>query len=283
MAVRKGNLTEVRLTNVTSTPGLSGTELRVQYGPTTVVDSVSIAVRPGRVTALVGPNGSGKSTVLRSLARLIRPAGGQIHVGQSPAADLSARDFARRVSLLTQHRATPVGVTVADVVGFGRFPHQGRFRGHDEGGSAAIARAMAITGVTPMAHRCVDELSGGELQRVWLAGCLAQQTGVLLLDEPTNHLDLRYQAEVLDLITELAQDHGIAVGVVLHDLDHAATVADEVVLLSHGRVRASGSVHEVLTADLLSEVYGIRVLVSHDPQSGTLSTRAIGRRQHAPT
>lgn len=264
---------------MSETDDLTGADLCVSYGSTTVLDGASITIAPGRVTALVGPNGSGKSTLLRSLARLMRPASGQIRVGGQPLVDLSSRDFARRVSLLTQHRSTPAGLTVTDVVGFGRHPYQGRFRQHDSGGAAAIARAMAITGVADMSHRCVDELSGGELQRVWLAGALAQETGVLLLDEPTNHLDLRYQAEVLDLIAELAQDHGIAVGVVLHDLNHAATVADEVVLLSRGRVRAAGPVVEVFTPELLTEVYGITVQVTPDHDTGVLTTRAIGRRR----
>ena len=126
----------------------------------------------------------------------------------------------------------------------------------DADGSRAIARAMELTGVTAMSDRPVDELSGGERQRVWLASCLAQDTGVLLLDEPTNHLDLRYQAELLDLVEDLAHDHGVAVGVVLHDLNQAAAVADHVVLLDHGRVVAAGAAVEVLTEQRLSDAYG---------------------------
>jgi iron complex transport system ATP-binding protein len=144
-------------------------------------------------------------------------------------------------------------------------------------GNAAITRAMELTGVTAMAERGVDELSGGELQRVWLATCLAQDTRVLLLDEPTTFLDLRYQVEILDLMRDLADQHAVAVGVVLHDLNQAAAVADDVVLLQRGRVRAHGVPTEVFTPEALSDVYGIRIDVHLDPDSRQLSTRPVGR------
>jgi ferric hydroxamate transport system ATP-binding protein len=141
---------------------------------------------------------------------------------------------------------------------------------------------MDVTGVRAMADRGVDELSGGELQRVWLATCLAQQTRVLLLDEPTTFLDLRYQVEILDLVRDLADRHHVAVGLVLHDLNQAAAVADHLVLLDRGHVRAAGAPHEVLTADVLSETYGIRVDVALDPLTRRLSTVPVGRHTHRP-
>ncbi|MEK8106080.1 ABC transporter ATP-binding protein [Micromonospora sp. M12] len=170
----------------------------------------------------------------------------------------------------------PSGVTVRDVVGYGRHPIGALARGGSER-AAAIARAMEVTGVSTMADRPVDELSGGELQRVWLATCLAQDTPVLLLDEPTTFLDLRYQVEILDLVRDLADDHGVAVGVVLHDLNQAAAVADEVVLLHQGRVRATGTPTTVFTENALTETYGIRIEVTTDPLSGLVTTRPVGR------
>ncbi len=265
-----------------TTVGLRGTGLSLGYHGTTVVDSASLAIGAGEVTALIGPNGSGKSTLLRSLARLHRPESGSIHVGDTTAAEaLSARQFAKVVTLLTQSRPTPAGISVQDVVGFGRHPHQGRWRSQDEHGPRAVAWALEVTGVVDMAHRCVDELSGGELQRVWLATCLAQDTEVLLLDEPTNHLDLRYQMEILDLIRDLADEHGIAVGVVLHDLNHAAVVADHMVLLRRGRVTASGTVPEVLTSAHLSEAYDVPIDVRPDPLTGVLTAQPVSRRRAA--
>lgn len=252
------------------------------YQRTTVVHGVAVRLSPGVVTALVGPNGSGKSTVLRSLARLHPVQEGRVSVGATAddtvdAAPLSAREFARRVTLLAQSRPHPAGLEVRDVVAFGRHPHRRRFAPLTEADHAAIDRAMGITGVTAMARRGVDQLSGGELQRVWLATCLAQDTGVLLLDEPTTFLDLRYQVELLDLVRDLADEHGVAIGVVLHDLNQAAEIADHVVLLHRGRVSADGPPAQVLTESLLSQTYGIRIDVSHDPATGAVTTRPIGR------
>ncbi|TCM41689.1 ABC transporter ATP-binding protein [Kribbella sp. VKM Ac-2568] len=264
--------------------GLAGVDLHLGYHGHQVVDGASLRIEAASVTALVGPNGSGKSTLLRALARLHKPESGEIAFpdGQS-ALDLSSKDFARRVTLLSQSRPTPNGVSVRDVVGYGRHPYRGRWRNDDPDGNQAINHAMDVTGVTAMAERAVDELSGGELQRVWLATCLAQDTGVLLLDEPTTFLDLRYQIEILDLMRDLADDHEVAVGVVLHDLNQAAAVADRIALLDRGRIRATGTPAEVLEADALSETYGIRIEVGTDPATGLLSTQPIGKHTQRPT
>ena len=247
---------------------LAGHDLVLGYPRRTVVHGVSLGLRAGVVTALIGPNGSGKSTVLRSLARLHPVGSGSLSLGGDDCSALSAREFARQVTMLSQSRPHPSGLTVHDVVAFGRHPHRRRFAALTDADRASIARALQLTGVTDMVDRPVDQLSGGELQRVWLASCLAQDTGVLLLDEPTNHLDLRYQVETLDLVRDLADHHGTAVGVVLHDLNQAAAVADDVVLLHDGRVRAAGQPTDVLTADHLSEVYGPPIDVAHDPATG---------------
>jgi len=257
---------------------IKGTGLAVGYHGTPVIEGASVALRRGEVTALVGPNGSGKSTLLRALARLHRPDLGEVTLDDGASAwQLSPKQFARRVTLLAQTRPTPTGICVRDVVGYGRHPYRGRWRADDPDGPGAMSWAMDVTGLHQMADRAVDELSGGELQRVWLATCLAQQTGVLLLDEPTTFLDLRYQVEILDLVRDLADDHGVAIGVVLHDLDQAAAVADTVALMDQGRIRRVGPPHEVLTADELSATYGITVEVHRDAATGAVRTRAIGR------
>ncbi|TWD79173.1 iron complex transport system ATP-binding protein [Kribbella amoyensis] len=263
--------------------GLRGVGLGLGYSGRLVVDGASVSVEPASVTALVGPNGSGKSTLLRALARLHQPESGEVaFTDGTTAAGLSAKEFARKVTLLAQSRPTPNGVSVRDVVGYGRHPYRGRWRNDDPEGNAAITHAMDVTGVASMAERAVDELSGGELQRVWLATCLAQDTGVLLLDEPTTFLDLRYQVELLDLMRDLADEHGVAVGVVLHDLNQAAAVADRIALLDQGRIRATGTPVEVLQADVLSETYGIRIDVGTDPATGLLSTQPVGRHLQRP-
>jgi iron-chelate-transporting ATPase len=262
---------------------LHGESLVLGYRRHIVVHGVTLSLRPGVVTALIGPNGSGKSTVLRSLARLHAVEAGRVGLCQGTgsvvdAAPLTAREFAQRVSMLSQSRPHPSGLAVRDVVTFGRHPHRRRFAGLDDGDRASIERAMVLTGIADMADRAVDQLSGGELQRVWLATCLAQDTEVLLLDEPTNHLDLRFQVQTLDLIRELADEHGTALGVVLHDLNQAASVADDVVLLDRGRVRAAGAPGDALTAEVLSEVYGLPIEVGTDPATGF--TRVDPRGNH---
>jgi iron-chelate-transporting ATPase len=255
----------------------------VAYQGDAVVHGASLELVAGRVTALVGPNGSGKSTLLRTIARLQSARSGSVtlHDGATEAAvdglALSPKAFAQRVALLTQGRPTPGGLRIRDVVAFGRHPYRSRFSGTDPDGAAVVEHALDVTGLRDLADRHVDQLSGGQLQRVWLASCLAQETGVLLLDEPTTYLDLRYQVELLDLVRDLADERHIAVGVVLHDLDQAAAVADRVVLLEAGVVVADGTPAEVFTSDGLSAVYGIRIDVDHDPSTGRLRTRAVGR------
>nr|WP_309132621.1 ABC transporter ATP-binding protein [Brevibacterium sp.] len=257
--------------------------LSLGYDGTPVVGDVSLTIAPGQVTALIGPNGSGKSTVLRSLARLHPIASGTVHLSadgsETSSHTLTAREFARAVTLLSQSRPHPSGVSVREVVAYGRHPHRRRFASLTEADRAAIDKALRLTGTAAMAERSVDQLSGGELQRVWLATCLAQDTGILLLDEPTNHLDLRYQVEILDLMRDLADEHGTAVGVVLHDLNHAASVADHVVLLSNGRVRSAGSCEEVFTSSDLSEVYGLPITSRVDEATGLVRIEAVPRRR----
>ncbi|MFE0902105.1 ABC transporter ATP-binding protein [Streptomyces rochei] len=257
---------------------LSATDVTVAYDGVDVVHGAAVRLRPGEVTVLVGPNGSGKSTLLRTVARLQRARSATLRIDDGiDGMALTSREFSRHVALLTQGRPTPGGLTVRDVVEFGRYPYRGRWGRPDPDGPAAVDRALALTGVDALADRGADHLSGGQLQRVWLASCLAQETGVLLLDEPTTYLDLRYQVELLDLIRDLADDHSIAVGVVLHDLDQAAAVADRITLLESGRIVADGPPEDVLTPERLSAVYGIRIDVDTDPLTGRLRTRPIGR------
>ncbi|MEN1974565.1 ABC transporter ATP-binding protein [Cellulomonas sp. P4] len=247
---------------------MSAADVSIGYGGDPVVTGASVTLSRGQVTALVGPNGSGKSTLLRGMARLQRLSAGRVTLDDADAGALSARDFARRVTLLAQSRPTPAGITVRDAVEFGRHPHRSGWRGTDPAGREAVDRALVLAGIADLADADVDALSGGQVQRVWFASALAQDTGVLLLDEPTNHLDLRYQVEVLELVRSLADVHDVAVGVVLHDLEQAAAVADRVLVLHAGRVVADGTPDRALTSRLLSDVYEIDVEVRTDPGTG---------------
>ena len=259
-------------------PKLAAVGVRAGFGPVVVVDAIDVELRPARVTALIGPNGSGKSTLLRTMAHLHKVSAGRVQLaGGESVDDLRPRDLATRLTLLSQGRSIPGGVTVREVVEYGRHPHQSRWGGGDREGAAVVERVLDMTGVADLADRAVDTLSGGQAQRVWLASCLAQDTPVLLLDEPTTYLDLRYQVELLDIVRDLADDHGIAIGIVLHDLDQAAAVADDVVLLVGGRVVAAGAPADVLTSELLSAAYGVTVDIHTDPHDGLLRTRARAR------
>jgi ferric hydroxamate transport system ATP-binding protein len=256
--------------------GLDVAGVSISYGRQAAVRDVSFSLRPGTVTALIGPNGSGKSTLLRTIARLHSADTGSVTTTEgADVFALSPKEFARRITLLAQSRPVPAGITVREVVDFGRHPHRSRWTGSDAQGAAVVGRAMELTRTAELSDRPVAALSGGQLQRVWLASCLAQDTGVLLLDEPTTYLDLRYQVEILDVVRDLASHHGVTVGVVLHDLDQAAAIADHVVLLENGAIRAQGSPVDVLTAENLSAAYGVRVDVS--VVDGTVHTRAVGR------
>ncbi len=262
--------------------GLDARDMTIAYDRTDVVHGADLRLPRGRVTALIGPNGSGKSTLLRAVARLHKARTGRVTVAAEDGAPvdalaLSRSDFARRVTLLAQSRNAPAGLSVRDVVGFGRHPYRGRIRGTDPDGARMVEHALTVTNLTEFADRGVESLSGGQLQRVWFACCLAQDTDVLLLDEPTTFLDLRYQVEILDLVRDLADTHGVTVGVVLHDLDQAAAVADQVVLLSSGRIVAAGTPAEVYAPERLTDAYGIRIDVELDSPTGIPRTRAVGR------
>jgi iron complex transport system ATP-binding protein len=248
---------------------LGARELTLGYGATPIVDGLTVDITAGAVTAIVGPNACGKSTLLRGLARLLSPVGGQVVLDGSDIARLRTKDVARRLGLLPQSSIAPEGITVADLVTRGRFPHQKLLRQFSRADQQAVAEAMAATGVTALAGRPVDELSGGQRQRVWVAMVLAQQTPLILLDEPTTYLDIAHQIELLELFAELNIDQGRTIVAVLHDLNHACRFADEIIAMKAGSIVAKGNPSAVVTAELVEEVYGLRCQIIDDPETGT--------------
>ena len=254
---------------VTTTVALGARDLVLGYGGRTVVDGLSLDITPGAITAIVGPNACGKSTLLRGLSRLLSPAGGQVILDGQDIASLKTKAVARRLGLLPQTSIAPEGITVADLVARGRFPHQRALRQFSRDDERAVADAMAATGVDGLAGRAVDELSGGQRQRVWVAMVLAQQTPVILLDEPTTFLDIAHQIELLDLFGRLNRYHGSTVVAVLHDLNHACRFADVVVAMRDGAIVAQGAPADVVTAELVERVYGLPCRIIDDPESHT--------------
>jgi iron complex transport system ATP-binding protein len=235
-------------------------------GGALVVDGVTLTPTPGSTVGLLGPNGSGKSSLLRLLTGTARPDAGTVTLDGAELGSLPRRDVARAVAVVSQHADTDTDIRVRDVVRLGRIPHRGFLGAAAAGDEAAVAAALEHTGLADKADRLWHTLSGGERQRVHIARALAQEPRELLLDEPTNHLDIRHQLELLTLVTRLSVTSVIA----LHDLNLAAMFCDEVIVLEHGRAVAGGTPHEVLTAELIARVYGVRAHVRTD-ERGRLS------------
>ncbi|SNR86855.1 ABC transporter ATP-binding protein [Puniceibacterium sediminis] len=256
---------------------LTATALQAGYGPSTILTDLDLAVPPGAITAIVGANACGKSTLLRCMARLLRPSGGQVVLDGRSLRKIPTRELARSLGLLPQSPIAPDGITVADLVSHGRHPHQGMLTRWSHADDMAVAAALEATQTTELAERDVDELSGGQRQRVWIAMALAQETDVLLLDEPTTFLDIAHQVEVLDLLVDLNRKRGTTIVMVLHDLNLAARYADHLVAILRGKVHAAGTAHSVLTEKMVEQVFGVRCRVITDPTSGQPMMLPLGR------
>lgn len=253
----------------TTSLALSADELSVGYSGHPVVDRVTVDLPPGRITTIVGPNGCGKSTLLRGLARLLDPTHGRVHLDGTDIATLPARTLAQQLGMLPQQPIAPDGITVADLVGRGRHPHQRWFRQWSPADDEAVVNALEATSVADLAEEPIDELSGGQRQRVWIALALAQDPGVMLLDEPTTYLDLAHQVEVLNLLASLNRRLGRTIVLVLHDLNLASRYAHHMVAMKGGRVATQGTPEEVVTADVVGDVFGLDATVITDPVAGT--------------
>jgi iron complex transport system ATP-binding protein len=264
--------------NATPPPvSLSAEGVSLGYGDRRIIEKLDVAIPPGRFTVIVGANACGKSTLLRGLARLLTPAAGNVLLDGKAIHSMPTKVVATRLGVLPQTPVAPDAITVADLVGRGRYPHQGWFRHWSTEDDAAVAEALLATDTLELAGRQVDELSGGQRQRVWIAMALAQRTELLLLDEPTTFLDINHQVEVLDLLTDLVRRDGRTVVAVLHDLNLASRYADHLVAMGGGRIVAEGAPVAVVTPEIIREVFGIAAEVAIDPISGTPMIVPIGR------
>ncbi|CAN5503211.1 ABC transporter ATP-binding protein [soil metagenome] len=242
--------------------------LSLAYTGQLVVDNLSVEIPEGKITALVGANGSGKSTILKALARVLKPQGGAAYLDGKAIHREPTKAIAQQIAILPQNPEAPDGLTVKELVSYGRFPYQKGFGTLSIDDKKIIYWALDVTGMVELAGRPVGELSGGQRQRAWIAMALAQGTSMLLLDEPTTFLDMAYQMEVLQLLERLNREEGRTIVMVVHDLNHAARYAQHIIAILDGTVAAAGPPHEVITHDMLRHVFAIKADIIPDPSCG---------------
>lgn len=248
---------------------LSAENVTLAYDQRVIAEQLSVEIPDHSFTVIVGPNACGKSTLLRALSRMLKPQSGRVLLDGQVIQSMPAKKVARTLGLLPQSSIAPDGITVADLVGRGRYPHQGILRQWSTEDERVVQESMRQTGVDELGERYVDELSGGQRQRVWIAMALAQQTPLLLLDEPTTYLDIQHQIDVLDLCAQLHEEQGRTLVAVLHDLNHAARYATHLIALKGGELIAQGAPKDIVTAELVEEVFGLRCQIIDDPETGT--------------
>ena len=256
---------------------LSAENLAVGYDQREIIHDLSVRIPTGKISVIVGANACGKSTLLKTLARLLKPSKGTVLLDGRSIQSIPTREVALKLGLLPQSPTAPEGITVADLVGRGRYPRQGWIRQWTKGDDEAIADAMTSTDVLEIADRPIDELSGGQRQRVWIAMALAQETDILLLDEPTTFLDLTHQFEVLDLLVDLNKRDERTIVLVLHDLNQACRFGDHLIAMKDGAIVCEGNPSEVITEQVVQDVFGLAVKVIPDPVAGTPMVVPIGR------
>lgn len=265
------------------TPRLRAEDLTLSYDQRTVATSLGVDIPDRSFTVIIGPNACGKSTLLKALARMLKPQAGQVYLDGAAIASYRSREVARRLGLLPQSSTAPGGITVGDLVARGRYPHQRLLKQWSAEDEAAVGEAMRQTGVLDLADRPVDDLSGGQRQRVWLSMVLAQQTSIMLLDEPTTYLDIAHQVEVLDLCAGLHARKGHTVVAVLHDLNQACRYATHLIVMrAGGTVAAEGDPASVMTAELVEDVFGLPCRIIDDPETGTPLMVPAAPRRHGP-
>jgi len=260
---------------------LIGDDLELSY-PTsneTIVDCARIDIPEGAVTALVGPNGSGKSTLLKALSNHLEPATGTVEIHGEPLESFSQKELARELSVLSQENDSLGSITVEDLVYHGRYPHRGFFESVSDEDHEAVERAIELAGIDDLRETELGQLSGGQKQLAWIAMVLAQETDVLLLDEPTTFLDIHHQFRVLETIRQLNEERGVTIAVILHDISQAARFADYLIAMCDGELYDWGPPEEVVTEQLLADIFGIEATVEYEPELQVLPKRSLPDRR----
>ncbi|WP_407271935.1 ABC transporter ATP-binding protein [Radiobacillus sp. PE A8.2] len=248
---------------------LTARELTLGYGEEIIIDELDITIPKGEITVLIGGNGCGKSTLLRSMARLLKPMDGDIILHGEEIAKMPTKEVARKLAILPQSPVSPEGLTVADLVKQGRHPYKRLFKQWSQEDELAVNDALQATNMLQLKDRAVDSLSGGQRQRAWIAMTLAQKTDTILLDEPTTYLDMTHQIEILDLLFELNERDGRTIVMVLHDLNLACRYAHHIVAIKDKKVYAQGRPEEIISCNMVHDVFQMKCDVTYDPMFGT--------------
>jgi iron complex transport system ATP-binding protein len=247
---------------------ISTEKLDIAYDDTLIVKALDMNIPHGKITSIIGPNGCGKSTVLKAVGRILKPKTGLVYLSGDDIRKLSTKEIAKKMAILPQTPTAPSGLTVSELVAYGRFPHQKGFGKLMPEDKKIIQWALKVTKLTEFEHREVDTLSGGQRQRVWIAMALAQQTDLILLDEPTTYLDLAHQMEVLKLLYDLNRRQGCTIAMVLHDLNLAARFSDYIIAIRSGKIIKHGTPEEVMTPEVLKEAFSIDAEIVLEPRTG---------------
>jgi iron complex transport system ATP-binding protein len=242
-------------------------DLNIGYHEHLIVKDLNIEIPDQKITAIIGPNGCGKSTLLKTLTRIIAPQSGTVVLDGKQIFNENTKVLARKMAILPQTPESPGGLTVGELVSYGRFPYQKGFGHLTKKDYEVIDWALEVTGTIEFKYRPVDSLSGGQRQRVWIAMALAQETDIIFLDEPTTYLDMAHQLEVLELLQKLNVEQGRTIVMVLHDLNQAARFADYIIALKDGKIVKAGNGDEVMTRDVLKQVFHIDAEIGRDPRT----------------
>ncbi|EMG29097.1 hypothetical protein X560_1437 [Listeria fleischmannii 1991] len=243
-------------------------DLQIAYDKRIIVDSLNISIPQGKITALVGANGSGKSTILKTMSRLLKPSKGHVILDGKKIHQVSTKQIAKELAILPQNPTAPGGLTVMELIAYGRSPHQSGFKVGNKEDQDMINWALKMTNLEEFKNRPIENLSGGQRQRAWIAMALAQDTSILFLDEPTTFLDMTHQLDVMNILKQLNETENRTIVMVVHDLNHASRYAEHMIAIKNGQVRASGAPKDVMTCEILEDVFNIKADILIDPRSG---------------